>query len=217
MSWFRREIGECPLSIHELKASRTRKDLVALTRFITPSCPAERTYRPVSWKACAIGLCQRIFTWIRLPMRSEVALIPTTLSNEAQWPSPPNKYRHGCRECMASRHHILTVVSSDAEAITEGLLGEVARSLISCVIVRIAINILCKASRNVPRHALPGTVHQVLSARRQMKGKVERTLLTSPLVRSYILILQSLPATHRIGLPLCLSLDHVQQQFKASS
>lgn len=39
---------------------------------------------------------------------------------------------HGCLAWAASRLHNRTVVSSEAEAITRGLSGEVAKSLISC-------------------------------------------------------------------------------------
>lgn len=57
----------------------------------------------------------------------------TTLSRSHTWPSPPSRAKHGCLSWAFARLHILTVVSSDAEAMMYGLAGEVARSLMPCV------------------------------------------------------------------------------------
>lgn len=55
----------------------------------------------------------------------------TTLRSAALWLSPPRRQRQGCFAWAGPSPHILTVVSSEAEAIIEGSLGDVAKSLIS--------------------------------------------------------------------------------------
>lgn len=66
----------------------------------------------------------------------------TVVRRLQECPSPPRRQTHGCFLCTGSRLHILTVVSSDADAMIRGLMGEVARSLISCHFVNGRANVL---------------------------------------------------------------------------
>lgn len=77
------------------------------------------------------GLYEKLVTPVRLMKLSINIGRLTRHRTVSTWLSPSRIAAHGWLTWRGSKDHILTVQSSDAEAMIYGLMGDTARSLIS--------------------------------------------------------------------------------------
>lgn len=142
----------------------------------------------------------------------------TKLSRFQECPSPARIHRQGCSLCLGSMLHIRTLVSSEADAMMEESIGEVAKSLTSLKGFSSAPSTWKERGlvtyATVPNKTLPRRDQHLDSI--VAKPTDILTSARLPSVASYILTFASPPPTQIYGTPVMGFLVQVQQQPDAS-